>query len=45
MPGPPATYYEMLEERLSGHVEPVDQLQSRGILLDGSTDGGEPPLI
>jgi 4-hydroxyphenylpyruvate dioxygenase len=45
MPAPPATYYEMLEEWLPGHGEPVDQLQSRGILLDGPTDGGEPRLI
>ncbi len=45
MTAPPATYYEMLEERLPGHGEPVDELQSRGILLDGTTDGGEPRLL
>ena len=28
-------YYEMLEERLPGHGEPVSELQARGILLDG----------
>lgn len=39
MTPPPATYYEMLAERLPGHGEPVAELQTRGILLDGSTDG------
>ena len=38
MSPPPATYYEMLPERLPGHGEPVDALQQRGILLDGSMD-------
>jgi 4-hydroxyphenylpyruvate dioxygenase len=45
MTAPPTTYYEMLEDRLPGHGEPVDQLQSRGILLDGSTEGEEPRLL
>ncbi|MEL7447601.1 MAG: 4-hydroxyphenylpyruvate dioxygenase [Pseudomonadota bacterium] len=45
MTAPPGAYYEMLEERLPGHGEPVDELQSRGILLDGTTDGGEPRLL
>lgn len=45
MTAPPDTYYEMLEDRLPGHGEPVDQLQPRGILLDGSTSGGEPRLL
>lgn len=45
MTAPPEAYYEMLEERLPGHGEPVDELQSRGILLDGTTDGGEPRLL
>jgi 4-hydroxyphenylpyruvate dioxygenase len=45
MPAPPNTYYEMLAERLPGHGEPVEQLQTRGILLDGSTEGGEPRLL
>jgi len=39
MTAPPATYYEMLDERLPGHGEPVAELQRRGILLDGTTDG------
>ncbi|PTR10920.1 MULTISPECIES: 4-hydroxyphenylpyruvate dioxygenase [unclassified Novosphingobium] len=45
MTPPPATYYEMLEERLPGHGEPVDELQKRGILLDGSTVQGDPRLL
>jgi 4-hydroxyphenylpyruvate dioxygenase len=45
MSPPPATYYEMLEERLPGHGEPVAALQQRGILLDGSTEEGDPRLL
>lgn len=45
MTAPPATYYEMLAERLPGHGEPVDELRKRGILLDGSTDRGDPRLL
>ena len=45
MPAPPSTYYEMLEERLPGHGEPTGELQSRGILLDGTTEGGQPRLL
>ncbi|MEE8496051.1 MAG: 4-hydroxyphenylpyruvate dioxygenase [Xanthomonadales bacterium] len=45
MTPPPDTYYEMLEERLPGHGEPVDELQTRGILLDGSTEDGDPRLL
>ena len=45
MAAPPATYYEMLDERLPGHGEPVEQLQARGILLDGSTEAGDPRLL
>jgi 4-hydroxyphenylpyruvate dioxygenase len=44
-PPPPDTYYEMLEERLPGHGEPVDELKKRGILLDGSTEDGDPRLL
>ena len=44
-PPPPKAYYEMLEERLPGHGEPVDELQSRGIMLDGSTEDGDPRLL
>src|SRR5882672_1600912 len=45
MAAPSATYYEMLEERLPGHGEPANDLQSRGILLDGSTEGGKQRLL
>jgi 4-hydroxyphenylpyruvate dioxygenase len=45
MSPPNDIYYEMLQERLPGHGEPVPQLQQRGILLDGSTTGGERRLL
>lgn len=45
MTPPPETYYEMLEERLPGHGEPVDELKKRGILMDGSTEAGDPRLL
>ena len=45
MSAPPGTYYEMLDERLPGHGEPVGELQKRGILLDGSTEQGDPRLL
>lgn len=45
MTAPNAIYYEMLAERLPGHGEPDSELQSRGILLDGSTAGGEKRLL
>jgi len=46
MAAPPATYYEMLDERLPGHGESARELQVRGILLDGSTaEGGRRLLL
>ncbi|MEJ2090063.1 MAG: 4-hydroxyphenylpyruvate dioxygenase, partial [Gammaproteobacteria bacterium] len=45
MTPPPDAYYEMLEERLPGHGEPVDELKARGILLDGCTEDGEVRLL
>jgi 4-hydroxyphenylpyruvate dioxygenase len=45
MTAPPDAYYEMLDERLPGHGEPVDELKSRGILLDGSTADGDLRLL
>jgi 4-hydroxyphenylpyruvate dioxygenase len=45
MTAPPATYYEMLDERLPGHGEPVAELSKRGILLDGTTEGGRQRLL
>jgi len=45
MTAPNEVYYEMLAERLPGHGQPVAELQTRGILLDGSTAGGKPRLL
>ena len=45
MSPPPATYYRMLEERLPGHGENAAELQARGILLDGATEGGRQRLL
>ncbi len=45
MTPPPATYYEMLAERLPGHGEDVESLRSRGILLDGTTENGQQRLL
>ncbi|GMV48099.1 MAG: 4-hydroxyphenylpyruvate dioxygenase [Pseudomonadota bacterium] len=45
MTAPNDIYYEMLAERLPGHGEPVAELRARGILLDGSTAGGERRLL
>ena len=45
MSAPPATYYRMLDQRLPGHGERPAELQSRGILLDGSTGGGKARLL
>ena len=42
---PPATYYDMLNERLPGHGEPVADIARRGILLDGDMSGDEPSLL
>ena len=38
-------YYANLEKRLPGHGQPVGELQSRGILLDGTTADGTPRLL
>jgi len=45
MTAPNDIYYAMLDERLPGHGEPVKELQTRGILMDGSTAGGEKRLL
>ncbi len=45
MTAPNDVYYEMLEDRLPGHGQSVPELQARGILLDGSTEGGKPRLL
>ena len=45
MTAPNDIYYEMLDTRLPGHGQSVPELQSRGILMDGSTEGGNPRLL
>jgi 4-hydroxyphenylpyruvate dioxygenase len=45
MTAPPATYYEMLQERLPGHGEPTSELRNRGILLDGASEAGDRRLL
>jgi 4-hydroxyphenylpyruvate dioxygenase len=36
----PATYYEGVDARVAGHRESLDELQRRGVLIDGSAAGG-----
>ena len=49
MSAPSDTYYEMLEGRLPAHGQAVTALQTRGILMDGSTgnmnEGQTPRLL
>ncbi len=45
MTAPPGSYYDMLDGRLPGHGEPIEELRTRGILLDGTTEGNEPRLL
>lgn len=45
MTAPNDIYYEMLSQRLPGHGQPVAELQTRGILLDGNTEGGQQRLL
>ena len=45
MTAPNEVYYEMLEQRLPGHGQPVSELQTRGILMDGSTANDQPRLL
>jgi 4-hydroxyphenylpyruvate dioxygenase len=45
MSAPNDVYYEMLDERLPGHGQPVAELKTRGILLDGNTKDGQPRLL
>ncbi len=45
MTAPPSTYYDMLNERLPNHGQNVEELQSRGILLDGDTQGQSKKLL
>jgi 4-hydroxyphenylpyruvate dioxygenase len=41
----PDTYYEMLEERLPNHGEPVDNLKKHRILIDGETKTNKKLLL
>src|SRR5712671_4436230 len=36
----PDTYYEMVDKRLPGHGEPLEELRKRKILVDGNPAGG-----
>jgi len=45
MNAPPDSYYEMIDERLPDHGEPIEELKKRGILLDGSTEENDPRLL
>lgn len=45
MEPPPDTYYEMLDQRLPDHGQPLDELKSRGVLLDGNTEAGDIRLL
>ncbi len=45
MTAPNDYYYQAIEQRLPGHGQPIPALQTRGILLDGSTAGGAPRLL
>ena len=45
MTAPPKTYYDMLDERLPGHGQDSEGLEARGLLLDGTTEGGNPRLL
>ena len=45
MKAPNDIYYEMLEERLPRHGQPVGELKTRGILLDGKSGDRKPPRL
>ncbi len=45
MTAPSDSYYDMLDARLPGHGQDVAALQTRGILVDGSTDKSGPRLL
>ena len=45
MSAPSESYYEMLDGRLPGHNQPVSELQTRGVLMDGSIENGTPRLL
>jgi len=41
----PDTYYEMVDERLSGHGEPLEELKKRRILIDGDLENKKGMLL
>lgn len=45
MSSPNKIYYDMVEERLPGHGEPIEDLRTRGILIDGSTSGDKKRIL
>ena len=47
MPKPPAAYYQLSQNRVQGHAEPLDALAKHGILIDGEgvVDGGETRIL
>lgn len=47
MPKPPMSYYEMSQDRVVGHDEPIERMEKHGILIDGEgvVDGGETKIL
>lgn len=45
MKAPPATYYQMIDQRIPGHGQDVAALELRGILLDGQAADGQQRLL
>jgi 4-hydroxyphenylpyruvate dioxygenase len=47
MPGPPDTYYDQSRARVKGHTEPIEQMKTNGILIDGEgvVDGGTTRIL
>lgn len=45
MTPPPESYYDLLDQRLPGHGESIAELRQHGILIDGSTENGQPRLL
>jgi 4-hydroxyphenylpyruvate dioxygenase len=45
MAAPNSRYYEMIESRVPNHGQDIDEIQKRGILLDGVATDGQPRLL
>ncbi len=41
----PDTYYELLDERIQGHEESIEELEKRNILMDGAPTEGQGLLL